>query len=151
MDTGYSDIGDPICECQQCGALMWYQERKDKCRNTSIPKFMMCCGNGKVQLPLLEQPPPLIQNLLFCHQSPESKNFQANIRTYNAMFSFTSPGMKMDDNMNKGRGPPTLRLQGQTCHRIGSMLPLPGQRPKFAQLYIFDTENEISNRMSSFR
>lgn len=57
MDTGYSDIGDPISECEHCGALMWYQERKDKYRNSSIPKFMMCCGNGKVQLPLLEQPP----------------------------------------------------------------------------------------------
>ncbi|KAE9601063.1 hypothetical protein Lalb_Chr13g0293781 [Lupinus albus] len=28
------------------------------------------------------------------------------------------------------------------------MLPLPGQLPKFAQLYIYDTEHEIQNRMN---
>ncbi|KAF1877359.1 hypothetical protein Lal_00038275 [Lupinus albus] len=53
--------------------------------------------------------------------------------------------------MNSGRGPPTIRIQGQPCHRIGSMLPLPGQFPKFAQLYIYDTEHEIQNRMEGIR
>ncbi|PNY04258.1 helicase-like protein [Trifolium pratense] len=50
----------------------------------------------------------------------------------------------------KGRGPPTIWIQGQTCHRMGSLLPLPGQSPKFAQLYIYDTDNEINNRMQGF-
>jgi hypothetical protein len=90
-------------------------------------------------------------HLLFDNQSKDSKKFQANTRTYNVMFSFTSPGMELDKSYNNGRGPPTLRLQGQICHRIGSMLPLAGQRPKFAQLYIYDTENEVSNRMSTFK
>lgn len=130
---------------------MWYNERKDKSRNTTIPKFQLCCGGGKVQLPLLDPPPQLLQDLLDGNQSPGSKNYQANIRTYNAMFSFTSPGMKMDNDINNGRGPPILRMQGQACHRIGSMLPLPGESPKYAQLYIFDTENEISNRMKTYR
>jgi hypothetical protein len=67
------------------------------------------------------------------------------------MFAFTSPGMKVDDRFNKGRGPPTIRIQGQPCHRIGSLLPLPGEAPKFAQLYIYDTDNEINNRMKGFR
>ncbi|XP_020080111.1 uncharacterized protein LOC109703807 [Ananas comosus] len=30
---------------------------------------------------------------------------------------------------------------------MGSLLPADGHRPKFAQLYIYDTENEISNRI----
>jgi hypothetical protein len=59
--------------------------------------------------------------------------------------------MKIDNTFNKGRGPPTIRIQGQTCHRMGSLLPLPGQSPKFAQLYIYDTDNEINNRMQGFR
>jgi len=130
---------------------MWYQERKEKSRNATMPKFQLCCGGGKVQLPLLDQPPQLLQDLLFGNQTPASKNFQANTRTYNVMFAFTSPGMNMDTTYNKGKGPPTLRLQGQTCHRIGSMLPLPGDSPKFAQLYIFDADNEVSNMMKSFR
>lgn len=146
----YGDIGDPVWECPDCSAMMWYQERKQKNKHTQNPKFHLCCGSGKVQLPLLEQPPELLQRLLL-DQTKASKNYQSNARTYNAMFSFTSPGMNMDTTTNKGRGPPTLRMQGQTCHRIGSMLPLAGQRPKFAQLYIYDTENEISNRIGCFR
>jgi hypothetical protein len=67
------------------------------------------------------------------------------------MFSFTSSGMEIDKGNRNGRGPPTLRIQGQTCHRIGSLLPKFGQKPKFAQLYIYDTENEIDNKIFPFR
>ncbi|KAF1893116.1 hypothetical protein Lal_00015547 [Lupinus albus] len=131
---GYSDIGDPIIECHHCGALMWYQERKHKHRNTSMPKYELCCGDGKVQIPLLKTPPPILQHLLFDMHSTNSVNYQNNIRLYNMMFAFTSAGAKFDRSINNGRGPPTIRIQGQPCHRIGSMLPMPGQCPKFAQL-----------------
>ncbi|XP_058751157.1 uncharacterized protein LOC131624213 [Vicia villosa] len=66
------------------------------------------------------------------------------------MFSFTSPGMKFDKTVADGRGPPTLRLHGQTCHRIGTLIPENGQTPQYAQLYIFDTDNEIDNRIKCF-
>ncbi|XP_045797949.1 uncharacterized protein LOC123892172 [Trifolium pratense] len=148
---GYFDIGDPIWECQQCGALMWYQERKNKSRHSLTPQFQQCCHGGKAQLPLLDQPPELLQHLLFSYHNADSKNYQTHTRIYNSMFAFTSPGMKLDDKKRIGRGPPTLRIQGQVCHRIGSMLPVHGQPPKFAQLYIYDTENEIQNRMNNFR
>ncbi|XP_075088408.1 uncharacterized protein LOC142170407 [Nicotiana tabacum] len=39
-------------------------------------------------------------------------------------------------------------MSGQNYHHIGSLLPEIGKKPQFAQLYIYDTENEISNRMS---
>lgn len=29
------------------------------------------------------------------------------------------------------------------------MLPVDGERPRFAQLYIYDTENEVSNRINA--
>jgi len=67
------------------------------------------------------------------------------------MFAFTSPGAKIDNKYNNGGGPPNLRIQGQSCHRIGSLLPPIGQQPKFAQLYIYDTENEIHNIIQSLR
>lgn len=67
------------------------------------------------------------------------------------MFAFTSPGAKVDNKYNNGCGPPTVRIQGQNCHRIGSLLPPEGQKPKFAQLYIYDTENEVENRMDGLR
>ncbi|XP_058741375.1 uncharacterized protein LOC131613747 [Vicia villosa] len=65
----------------------------------------------------------------------------------NIMFAFTSPGMKFDNRYQSAGGPPNIRIHGQTCHRIGSRLPLDGETPKFAQLYIYDTDNEIHHRM----
>jgi hypothetical protein len=59
--------------------------------------------------------------------------------------------MSIDEEKRSGRGPPNIRIQGQVCHRIGSLLPEDGETPKFAQLYIFDTDNEIQNRMYHFR
>ena len=67
------------------------------------------------------------------------------------MFAFTSADIKFDKSINHSRGPPTIRIQGQPCHRISSMLPMPRKEPKFAQLYIFDTENEVQNRINAIR
>jgi hypothetical protein len=141
------DMGDPIHQCEKCGAQMWYQERTSKGRHSIFPKFQMCCAKGKVLIPYLETPPQPLQHLLFDHDSNDSKNYQNNTRVYNTMFAFTSPGMSLDNNFGGGRGPPTIRIQGQPCHRMGSLLPLPGDTPKFSQLYIYDTENELQNRM----
>ena len=59
------------------------------------------------------------------------------------MFTFTSPRAKLDDFINDGRGPPTICIQGQPCHRIGSLLPMPRKESKFTQLYIYDVEHEV--------
>ncbi|CAK8532151.1 unnamed protein product [Lathyrus sativus] len=67
------------------------------------------------------------------------------------MLAFTSPGAKLDNHFNNGGGPPTLRIQGQSCHRIGSLLPPKGQPSKFSQLYIYDTKNEVHNRIQGLR
>ncbi|CAI0446647.1 unnamed protein product [Linum tenue] len=39
---------------------------------------------------------------------------------------------------------------GENYHRIGSLLPVDGERPKFAQLYIFEPEGELDNRLANF-
>ncbi|WJX28646.1 DNA helicase [Trifolium repens] len=75
----------------------------------------------------------------------------AMIWSYNNMFSFTSLGGKVESRLNDGVGPPQFVISGQNYHRIGSLLPVDGQSPKFAQLYIYDTQNEINNRLSHFR
>ena len=67
------------------------------------------------------------------------------------MFAFTSTGIKFDKTIGHSRGPPTIRIQGQPYHRIGSLLPMPGKEPKFAQLYIYETENEVQNRINTMR
>ena len=130
---------------------MWYDERISKGRNTTSQKFSLCCGDGKVELPLLQSPPKYLERLLFDGKASDSKNYQCNIQTYNMMFAFTSAGIKLDKTINNSRGPPTIRIQGQPCHRIGSLLPIPEKKPKFTQLYIFDTENEVQNRINAMR
>lgn len=107
------------------------------------PKFSMCYVEGKVQIPLLKTPPRVLQELLFHQNSTKTKNFQEQIRSYNMMFAFTSPGAKMGNQFNNGIKPPNFCIQGQLCHWIGSMLPMADQNPRFAQQYIYDMENEI--------
>ena len=58
---------------------------------------------------------------------------------------------KIDRNIKNGQGAPNLRIQGQSCHKIGSLLPPVGEVLKFAQLYIYDTENETHNMIQSSR
>ncbi|CAH1421167.1 unnamed protein product [Lactuca virosa] len=59
-------------------------------------------------------------------------------------------GGKIDSSINKGNAPYTFRLRGQNYHSIGSLIPSYGSKPKFSQLYIYDTENEVSNRQNAF-
>ncbi|WVZ69950.1 hypothetical protein U9M48_018663 [Paspalum notatum var. saurae] len=58
-------------------------------------------------------------------------------------------GANIDHNINKSEGPYVFRIDGQIHHRIGSLLPKPNNLPKYAELYIFDTQNEIENRIKA--
>ncbi|XP_028775968.1 uncharacterized protein LOC114732794 [Neltuma alba] len=144
----YEDLGDRIYICPDCGAKMWYDERLRKHRNENPPRFGMCCLQGKVQLPTFQDPPVQLFNLLAGHH-PQSNHFRMHVRTYNMMFAFTSMGGKIDRNVNDGRAPYVYKLSGQNMHLIGSILPTDGATPKFAQLYIYDTSNEVANRISA--
>ncbi|VVA13357.1 Hypothetical predicted protein, partial [Prunus dulcis] len=75
--------------------------------------------------------------------------FRENIRVYNSMFAFTSMGAKIDKSINNGSSPYVFKISGQVHHLMGSLLPLDGQCPKFAQLYIYDTHNEVLNRLDA--
>jgi len=67
------------------------------------------------------------------------------------MFSFTSIEGKVHSFVNDEFRPPQFILQGQNYHRIGSLLPDSGSTPRFVQLYIYGTQNEVSNRFSHFK
>jgi hypothetical protein len=106
---------------------------------------------GKVQLPLFKKPPTVLDELLDNAGGERSKKFKTQIRSYNAMLAMTSMGGKVDTRVNDGRGPYIYRLNGQNHHRIGTLIPADGQTPHFAQLYFYDTENEVQNRMNALR
>ena len=58
-------------------------------------------------------------------------------------------GAKIDRSVNDGGGPNFFKINGQVCHRIGSLLPNEGDSPKYAELYIHDRENEVNNRIQA--
>jgi hypothetical protein len=131
--TEYSDIGDTDTMCQECGAMVWYVERAEKYSNHTFAKISMCCMKGKIIIPYMLEPPTLIRNL-FMGLDPRSSHFVSNARSYTNMFAFTSLGGKIEFSGSDGRGPPQFVISGQNYHRIGSLVPDDGGRPKFAQL-----------------
>lgn len=120
-----------------------------KTKQTTRPKFSFCCMEGHVRLPLMSQPPPYLKYLLSTDSGQLGISFRKNIRVYNSMFAFTSMGGRVDRSINRSKGPYVFRMSGQNYHHIGSLLPESGKKPQFAQLYIYDTKNEIHNRMNS--
>lgn len=130
--------------------MVWFEERAEKVKRVKQVDFSICCLKGKVQLPLLERPPDLLLGLISGTDN-RSNHFKQNYRAYNTMFSFTSLRGNVQNTINDGGGPPQFIFTGQNYHRIGSLLPEEGGVPKYAQLYIYDTQNEIHNRLSHFR
>ncbi|XVF71905.1 hypothetical protein PTKIN_Ptkin12aG0077500 [Pterospermum kingtungense] len=136
--------------CSFCGAHMWFEERLIRPSTTQNLKFSQCCVERKVWLPPFRETSSPLNTLLDYNGGGSAKCFRENIRLYNSLFQFTSIGGKINDEINRRPGPYVFRLCGQNHHKIGSLLPIDGASPKFAQLYIYDTANELSNRMSMF-
>ncbi|GKA81789.1 DNA helicase [Tanacetum coccineum] len=107
-------------------------------------EYHLCCGGAKIYMPPMPDPPVFIQQLL------RNSHFMDHVRAYNQMFSMTSFGAKIDDSINRGRGPYVFKVSGQIYHWIGSLCPEEGHHPRFLQLYIYDTQDEVANRMQNF-
>ncbi|CAN7020404.1 unnamed protein product [Brassica oleracea var. botrytis] len=94
---------------------MWTSESTGKDSRTGELTFTIFCNHGQIKLPPINQPPPLLEELL--------------------QYSVVN-----------APGPYTVRIHGQTHHRIGSLIPRQGRPPEYLQLYIFDTGNELFRR-----
>ncbi|KAF7826981.1 uncharacterized protein G2W53_018145 [Senna tora] len=103
-----------------------------------------------VELPKMRNPPETLEKLLL-NDDARSKHFKKRIRTYNNMFAYTSMGGKVDNSTNDGKEPYVYRLHGQNMHLMGGLLPDDGENPQFSQFYIYDTDNELLNRMRNAR
>lgn len=66
------------------------------------------------------------------------------------MFAFSSMGAAIDKSINTGNAPYVFKINGVVHHRIGTLVPSCGSPPKFAQLYVYDPENELQNRLNIF-
>ena len=123
-------------ECSHCHALHFISEKLSRSLVNQL-KFGMCCLTGQVQLPPLPQAPRELADL-FNGTSPHSLQFKTNIRQYNAAFAFTSLGVTVDQSVTTGSGPYSFRISGELHHLSGALLPLDGNPPVFAQIYIHD-------------
>lgn len=77
--------------------------------------------------------------------SPESRNFRANIRNYNAAFAMASWNANIQ--IHRGRGPQVVTIHGQAYHATGPLLPQTGHTPQYAQLYIMDSRQALQERL----
>jgi hypothetical protein len=145
----YEDFGDNILECNHCGAYFWLKEaNKQDSKNAPII-YTGCCQQGQIKLQPSRPTPIFLEQLLDPKNGRESILFRENIRVYNSMFSFTSMGAQVNRDINFGSGPYVFKISGQVHHLMGSVLPSDSECPKYAQLYVYDTKNEVSNRINA--
>src|SRR5271170_1006039 len=142
-----------IISCPHCNALHWKEEALTKTTGGNL-KYSMCCSAGAVRLPIGNDTPEPIRTLLTETRvnangkvvwTERTSEFQHNIRSYNNSVSFTSLGAKLDRaivNTLHAQGIYTFRIQCALHHSMGSLLPPPGERPRFAQVYLYDSAQE---------
>ena len=141
-------LGEMRFECTHCRALHWDAEKlKSSKANQQI--FPLCCRHGAVKYPSTREPmPPELEYLLFSPNS-DAKHFREHIRAYNSILQLASSVSDFKDDRNL-TGIQTFALHGRVRHRIGHARPNDGRAPQFAQLYCYDTGNELQNRLNTF-
>ncbi|XP_040362207.1 uncharacterized protein LOC112165742 isoform X3 [Rosa chinensis] len=145
----YENSGDNIHACNHCNACFWFGEAIKQSSSNAPLIYTSCCKKGQIKLEQSKPTPYFQEKLLDPNNGSESKHFRENIRVYNSMFSFTSMGATIDKKINTGSGPYVFKISGQIHHLMGSILPSNGECPKYAQLYVCDTKNEVSNRIKA--
>ena len=113
----------------------------------TTPLFGDCCISGRVQLPVLDNVPEPLKGLLESDRS-EARAFWNSIRQYNSALAFTSLGAKFDLSLLQGGGPYVLKLHGELYHNHGALIPNDGSEGSYAQLYIYDAEDALNQRVS---
>lgn len=108
----------------------------------------MCCSSGKVVMSPLPTPPEPLLSLL-AGDSDDSKLFLSKIRKFNSYFQMTSFGATNICNLASDRRnfETTFKIQGQVNHKIGSLMLMPDDDPKFLQIYfIGNCEERVTTR-----
>jgi hypothetical protein len=111
--------------------------------------FSLCCSYGKYKLEPEPEFPVLLQGL-FTSNDAESREFRKNIHDYNNALSFTSRGFSGKPFVfHNNTGPPIFKVSGQMYHTMGNVLPSEGNCPQFSQMYVYDKDYELENRLKN--
>lgn len=103
----------------------------------------MCCRKGKVALPPIRMHPVI--SAILSGPSAIRRHFIDKSRAFNNLFAWTSQGAKFDTSFKDGFH--QVRINGEVCHKMGPLLPRPGDEPNFAQIHILDDEAQVERRM----
>jgi hypothetical protein len=128
-----------------CGDVFWFQERVKSASAIMTRKIVcnLCCNGGKIELKMYKKTPKPLCTFLRFDGDARSMLFLQQIRSFNSLFAFTTLGAPVDRMINNDTSPYLFKINGIVHHGIGTFLPQQGACPKFAQLYIHDTENEV--------
>ena len=132
-------LGPMSSKCPHCNDKFFPQEK-----TVSRGQYIKCCRQGKIRLPPIAAPSENIKQL-FSGDSPDSAHFKTHIRTYNSalgMASWNAPIVQ-----HPTGGPRVVTIHGQAYHLTSPPEPVPGEPPKFAQLYILNTRQAIQERL----
>ncbi|KAL6501969.1 hypothetical protein OROGR_027102 [Orobanche gracilis] len=122
--------------CLLCKAVLYLREPKG-----------FCCLHGQISLALPRMPQDLWE-LYTSSECCRAIHFRKRCRTYNNTTAFSSLGIIYDETLVKSnKGIYTLRIQGAVYHFIRDLMPTEG-RGRQLQLYFYDSENELQNRLS---
>jgi hypothetical protein len=124
--SDYHDIGSMSVVCTHCGARFWAAER------------IQCCYEGSLILPAPVIPETLSNIIL-------SSTVLSNLRSYNMAMAMASVG-----HHKSGFPDGVFTMSGRSYHRIGSLVPMTGQPPNFAQIYTVDTTVATDRRSEIF-
>ena len=90
--------------------------------------------------------PPLLKELLIS-KSAEARHFQSKIRNYN--YAMATASLQADfvaRGARESKFNPTVSVHGRIYHAIGALRPPTRIMPRFASVYILDTDHSASNR-----
>ena len=113
-------------KCQDCNAIRYPRE------NESI-----CCQKGKVKLPRMPEPPPILKALLE-GQDQRSKVFKKYIIPINNALAMASMKVKYKKQPQGNSYKPSVIIQGKVYYYFAQLEVEEGQVPKFASLYAHD-------------
>ena len=134
LEDSEDAIGTMSLECQYCGARKFPKE-------TSTT----CCNGGKVVLQPFPRPPEELMRL-WTGEDTKSRIFREHSRMFNNAVCLSSLQVKLRTFHGFN---PTIVFQGRVQHRAGSLLPLQGETPRFAQLYVYDPALESNQRFEN--
>lgn len=113
--------------------------------------FNDCCRHGKMRIHAESRPFPDELKKLFLREDDDWPNFMEHIRNYNSALSFASINCKKDVSVrSNGRAPYCYKVQGKVYSMIHTgARPEEDGPPRYAQLYVIDTEQANQIRTSN--